>query len=79
MKLPRVRIPLPLTVLVALAAIAVLFGLVGHAPWKSHDAIGVGIMHQMLDGGGLDNWLVPRLAGERYLEDGPLYYVLAAL
>lgn len=79
MKLPHLRIPLPLPALVALAAIYLLFGLVGHAPWKSHDAIGVGIMHQMLEGAGLDNWLVPRLAGERYLEDGPLYYVLAAL
>ena len=79
MKLPQIRIPLPLTALVALAATYLLFGLVGHAPWKSHDAIGVGIMHQMLEGAGLDNWLVPRLAGEPYLGDGPLYYVLAAL
>ncbi len=79
MKLPRIRIPLPLAALVSLAATYLLFGLVGHAPWKSHDAIGVGVMHQMLNGAGLDNWLVPRLAGERYLEDGPLYYALAAL
>lgn len=79
MKFPHIPIPLPLAALIALAATYLLFGLVGHAPWKSNDAIGVGIMHQMLDGGGLDNWLVPRLAGERYLEDGPLYYALAAL
>jgi 4-amino-4-deoxy-L-arabinose transferase-like glycosyltransferase len=78
-KIPRIPIPLPLPLLVVLALTYLLVGLVGHAPWKSDDAIGVGIMHQMLDGGGLDNWLVPRLAGERYLEDGPLYYALAAL
>jgi 4-amino-4-deoxy-L-arabinose transferase-like glycosyltransferase len=78
-KLPRLPIPLPTPALLVLAAAYLFLGLFGHAPWKSSDAIGIGIMHQMLDGSGLDNWLVPNLAGERYLSDGPLYFALAAL
>jgi 4-amino-4-deoxy-L-arabinose transferase-like glycosyltransferase len=51
-------------------------GLVGHDPWKTEDAIGIGIVHQMLEHG---QWLIPHLAGEPFLEDGPLYYWIAAL
>lgn len=79
MKLPRLPIPLQTPALLVLAAAYLFLGLFGHAPWKSSDAIGIGIMHQMLDGSGLDNWLVPSLAGERHLADGPLYFALAAL
>ena len=70
---------MPTPALLVLAAAYLFLGLFGHAPWKSNDAIGIGIMHQMLDGRGLDNWLVPSLAGERHLLDGPLYFALAAL
>jgi 4-amino-4-deoxy-L-arabinose transferase-like glycosyltransferase len=63
-------------VLLALLALAyILPGLVGHAPWKSEDAIGMGIVHQFMSGG---DWLMPRLAGEPYFEDGPLFYWLGA-
>ena len=51
-------------------------GLIGHDPWKTEDAIGIGIVHQMLDHG---RWIVPYLAGEPYLEDGPFHYWIAAL
>lgn len=61
-----------LLVLVALAF--VLPGLVGHDPWKSFDAIGIEIVHQMRVTG---DWLVPRLAGEPWLEDPPLYHWFA--
>jgi 4-amino-4-deoxy-L-arabinose transferase-like glycosyltransferase len=72
------RITLPLApALFGLLALAYLLpGLVGHDLWKSEDAIGIGIVHQMLDHG---RWLVPHLAGEPYWEDGPFHYWVAAL
>ena len=72
------RIPLPLApALFALLVLAYLLpGLVGHDLWKTEDAIGIGIVHQMLEHG---RWMVPHLAGEIYLEDGPFHYWVAAL
>lgn len=71
-------VPLPLPgVLVAILALAyTLPGLVGHAPWKVDDAVGIGIVHQFMTEGG---WLMPRLAGEAYVDDGPLFFWLGAL
>jgi 4-amino-4-deoxy-L-arabinose transferase-like glycosyltransferase len=61
--------------LLALVVLAfVLPGLVGHDAWKSYDAIGIEIVHQMRVTG---DWLVPRLAGEPWLEDPPLYHWFA--
>jgi len=72
------RIALPLApVLLALLLLAYLLpGLVGHDPWKTDDAIGIGIVHQMLQHG---HWIVPHLAGEPFFEDGPFHYWIAAL
>src|SRR5712691_10399974 len=72
------RITLPLApVPLALLDLAYLRpGLVGHDPWKTEDATGIGIVHQMLKHG---RWLVPYLAGEPYVEGGPFHYWIAAL
>ncbi|MFO7189135.1 MAG: glycosyltransferase family 39 protein [Pseudomonadota bacterium] len=72
------RIPLPLHdwPLAALVAAFLLPGLVGHDPWKTEDAIGIGVVHQMLSTG---NWLTPTLAGEPFLQDGPVYFWVAAV
>jgi 4-amino-4-deoxy-L-arabinose transferase-like glycosyltransferase len=72
------RIPLPLASwpLAALAAAFLLPGLVGHDPWKTEDALGFGIVHQMLASG---DWLRPMLAGEPFYEDGPLFFWVAAI
>src|SRR5262249_2035598 len=59
-----------------LTAAYILPGIIGHDPWKTEDAIGIGIVHQMLVHG---QWLIPHLAGEPYFDDGPLYYWVAAL
>ncbi len=60
----------------ALLALAfVLPGLFGHDPWKSVDAIGVEIAHQMHLRG---DWLVPRVAGEPWLDSPPLFFWLSA-
>jgi 4-amino-4-deoxy-L-arabinose transferase-like glycosyltransferase len=67
------RIPLPLASwpLAALVAAFLLPGLVGHDPWKTEDALGFGVVHQMLTSG---DWLRPMLAGEPFYEDGPLFF-----
>jgi len=72
------RISLPPTTLFvcALALAYALPGLFGHDPWKPEDAIGAGIVVQMLSHG---QWLLPHLAGELYVDDGPFYYWIAAL
>ncbi|MGB5082416.1 MAG: hypothetical protein WBO23_16940 [Burkholderiales bacterium] len=74
----KATISLPLApALFALLLLAYLLpGLIGHDPWKAEDAIGIGVVHQMLEHG---RWLVPHLAGEPYLEDGPFHYWIAAL
>jgi len=72
------KIPLPpAPALFALLLLAYLLpGVIGHDPWKAEDAIGIGIVHQMLEHG---RWIVPHLAGEPYVEDGPFQYWMAAL
>jgi 4-amino-4-deoxy-L-arabinose transferase-like glycosyltransferase len=72
----RITLP-PGPVLFATLLLAYLLpGLIGHDPWKTEDATGIGIAHQMLEHG---QWIVPYLAGEAYLEDGPFHYWIAAL
>ena len=71
----RLPLPLPPVLLLLLVLAYALPGLLSHDPWKAEDAIGTGIVHQMLRHG---EWLVPSLAGEPFLEDGPLYYWVAA-
>jgi 4-amino-4-deoxy-L-arabinose transferase-like glycosyltransferase len=66
-----VALPPTLALLALLALGFVLPGLFAHDPWKSFDAIGVEIIHQMQVSG---DWLVPRIAGEPWLEDPPLFH-----
>ena len=71
---PRVTLPPAPAALALLAAAFVVPGLAGHDLWKSHDAITLGIVHEMALHGAL---LVPSVAGVPFLEDPPLYYWLA--
>jgi 4-amino-4-deoxy-L-arabinose transferase-like glycosyltransferase len=71
----RIALPLARIPLLILLAIWLLPGLIGHDPWKTDDAIGIGIAHQFANHG---DWLLPRLAGEHYPDDGPLFYWVAA-
>ncbi|HVQ62746.1 MAG TPA: glycosyltransferase family 39 protein [Burkholderiales bacterium] len=73
---PRIELPLGPKLLALLLLAYLLPGLVAHDLWKTEDAIGIGIVHQMLEHG---RWLVPHLAGEPYWEDGPFHYWIAAL
>lgn len=74
--LPRLALPPSAAVIAVLLAAYALPGLFGHDPWKPEDAIGMGIVHQMLAHG---QWWIPHLAGEPFVEDGPLHYWIAAL
>ena len=72
--LPRLALPPSPVVLVLLALAFALPGLPGHDPWKSFDAIAIEIAHQMHVTG---DWVVPRVAGQPWLDDPPLYHWLA--
>lgn len=72
--------PLPLpprgVVLFVFVAAFLLPGLFGHDPWKTEDAVGFGVVYDLLSGG---SWLAPQLAGEPYLHAGPLYFWMSAV
>ena len=44
----RLPLPLPPVLLLLLVLAYALPGLLSHDPWKAEDAIGTGIVHQML-------------------------------
>jgi 4-amino-4-deoxy-L-arabinose transferase-like glycosyltransferase len=52
----------------------VLFGLVGHDPWKPDEAHYFGVVVDFLRSG---DWVVPTLAGEPFVEKPPLLYVVS--
>lgn len=76
-RFPLIRLGQPLSpAALALVALAfVLPGLAGHDLWKSHDAIGLGIVHEMARSG---EFIVPRVAGLLWLNDPPFYHWVAA-
>jgi 4-amino-4-deoxy-L-arabinose transferase-like glycosyltransferase len=78
MPLPRLPFAFPPrgAVLAAFCALYLLPGLIGHDPWKGDDATHFGVVYSMLDGG---HWLLPRLAGEIWLDSPPFYHWVAAV
>ena len=72
--LPRLSLPPKPGPLALIALAFALPGLAGHDLWKTHDAIGLGVVHDMASGGTL---LVPRIAGNPWLFDPPLYHWIA--
>ena len=56
---------------VLLAVLYLIVGQVGHDPWRGDDGLYLGPVVSMLKGEG---WVVPRVAGEAYLEFPPLFY-----
>jgi 4-amino-4-deoxy-L-arabinose transferase-like glycosyltransferase len=72
----RLSLPLSKTMLALLAIVFVAPGLLTHDPWKSLDAVSIEIAHQMATQG---DWLVPRVAGEAWMTQSPLYHWVGAL
>src|SRR5688572_6083494 len=72
--LPRLELPPSPRTLALIALAFALPGLASHDLWKTHDAIGLGIVHDMATRG---TPLVPRVAGMPWLFDPPLYHWLA--
>ena len=62
--------------LLVLCVLWVMLGLMGHSPWKPDEIISVSIIKHLLAGG---EWSVPMLAGEPWIKNPPLYYLIAAL
>lgn len=60
--------------LIVLCAIWLLFGLVGHSPWKPFESQSISIIQHILDGG---SWLAPMAVSNTQLENPPLYYWVA--
>ena len=54
----------------------IVFGLVGHDPWKPDEAYSFGLVLSILEG---HDWVVPMLAHEPFMEKPPVYYLTAAL
>jgi 4-amino-4-deoxy-L-arabinose transferase-like glycosyltransferase len=73
--IPRLPLPPSRATLAVLAAAFVFPGLADHDPWKGFDVVAIEIARGMLASG---DWLVPRVAGEPWLDDPPLYHWLAA-
>jgi 4-amino-4-deoxy-L-arabinose transferase-like glycosyltransferase len=59
-----------------LVALYVLPGLAGHEPWKQDEAYIMDIVHDMLATG---DAIVPRTAGETFMEKPPLFYWVAGM
>src|SRR5690348_5217523 len=53
----------------------VVFGLIGHDPWKPDEAYTWGLVNHILKSG---DFVVPTLAGEPFMEKPPLYFISAA-
>lgn len=73
---PRLSLPPSPAALAVLALAFVLPGLAGHDPWKSHDALGIGVAWSMALTG---DPIVPRVAGLPWLADPPLYHWFATV
>jgi 4-amino-4-deoxy-L-arabinose transferase-like glycosyltransferase len=67
--------PLKAGFLFLLCAVWLLMGLVGHDPWKPDEAYSFGLIYHIIQS---NDWVVPTLAGEPYMDKPPLYYWTAA-
>jgi 4-amino-4-deoxy-L-arabinose transferase-like glycosyltransferase len=78
MSTPRARVgeKAKTHLLIALCAIWLFMGLIGHSPWKQFESQSVSIIKSIIEGG---SWLTPMAASHQVLQDPPLYYIVAAI
>src|SRR6185436_15500560 len=62
--------------LAALFVAWIFAGLFGHDPWKPDEAYSFGLVYHILE---TNDWLVPTLAGQPFVEKPPLFYWTAAI
>lgn len=72
----KIELPLSPAFLALIAVAFVLPGLTGHDPWKQFDVVNVEVARNMLHSG---DWLVPRVAGQPWGDDPPLFHWIAAV
>ena len=75
---PRARVGegVKTQLLLILCAIWILFGLIGHAPWKPIESTSISIVKNILDTG---SFVAPLAVDAANLESPPLYYLSAAV
>jgi 4-amino-4-deoxy-L-arabinose transferase-like glycosyltransferase len=66
---------LPKIVLIALFIAWILPGLVGRDLWKADEPYSFGLVNHIVK---TNDWVVPTLAGEPFMEKPPLYYITSA-
>lgn len=71
----EIKFPLPSLVVAALCVLYLVFGNLGHDPWKADDAVHLGIAYSLH--GGTD-WTLPRVAGEPWVGTPPFFHWTAA-
>jgi 4-amino-4-deoxy-L-arabinose transferase-like glycosyltransferase len=78
MSTPRARVgeKAKTHLLIALCAIWLFMGLIGHSPWKPFESQSVSIIKSIIEGG---SWLTPMAVSHHTLQDPPLYYIVAAI
>jgi 4-amino-4-deoxy-L-arabinose transferase-like glycosyltransferase len=69
---------LPRWGLLLLCLLYIVPGLIGRDPWKTDDAVGLGIMVTMAKGGPVD-WIAPNIAGIPVAQEGPLAFWAGAV
>ena len=70
------RFPLPAVALALACAVYLVAGIFGHDPWKTDDALHLGVAWGFFSG---DGWLVPKIAGQAWTGVAPLYHWTAAI
>jgi len=64
----------PYWVIAGVLFLYLLPGLIGHDPWKPDEGYVFDIVDHIIRTG---HWVIPRLAGQPFMEKPPLYYLVA--
>lgn len=70
------RFPLPGVAVAIACGLYLVAGALGHDPWKTDDALHLGVAWGFHSG---DSWLIPRIAGDAWAGISPLYHWIAAI